>query len=152
MLGNIKSSIGRAFSYVVSSVERGISQIASVTQNIAEAFDYDYGTIRTYQEVVETAKDTWTKLNELPDFYRITDKFALTTEFDYRYKHIMTMQVHAYDKNTQQMVDQWITIESDTSHTKQEWFELATEAVIDTPFGTDLVLEYASEFQYYVRG
>lgn len=151
LLGSISGVISEAWQYVTSSVGSGVEGLRSSAEAIREAFGIDYETIRTYQDIAEEAKSAWERLNELPDFYRVNRNFALETDFDFRRDYVMHMKVHAFDLNTGEYIDQWITVESDEALTKQQWFDLGREATFDTPFGTDLVLEYATEFQYYVK-
>lgn len=151
VLGGLTSSIKRGWQYIVSSVVRDIGQLSQDAKTIADELGLDISEVTKYQDVAKDALDAWQKLIDLPDFYRVTSKFGIETPFDYRDKYIMQMKVHAWDKNTGEFVDQWITVESGSRKTKQEWFELARQATIDTPFGTDLVLEYATDFRYYER-
>lgn len=150
-IGSIFGAIKEAWHFVGSAVKSAIGseeaqRLITPISDLLKPQDVDlyYG---LYSEAVEA----WQKITNIPDEYLVNKEFAILSPFDWRQEHIVKMRIHGIDTITGELVDTWITVESNKELTKGEWLQLGQEAVFDSPFGYSYEIEYASEFEYYIK-
>lgn len=150
--GGVKSAIKQATTWVSSAVKSSLGA-EETYQDISDFLDPDLteGEFIGQYELYEDSLGVWSKITDLPDFYRIPENFATPTSLDYRQKHIMKMKVQAFDLNTDEVIERWITVESDTPMQKSSWISAGQSAASDTLAGTDLIIEEVLEFEYYIK-
>lgn len=158
ILGSLGSGLNKAWQYIQSGVVSGVQSSIEIARTVAEGLKEDYTEVLAGVSTVEDIERGFTKLADIPDFYSVTSEFAAETTFDYEQNHVMKMKVHGTDKATGLNVDSWVTVESKTGlnadgrkMTKQDWFNSAQEGVFESPFGYSWDLDYADEFEYYIK-
>jgi hypothetical protein len=151
MFGSIGSAIQSGWQFIASGVKSGVESTISIARNVSEALSLEYEDVLSGVETAQEAVSAWTKLNELPGFYDVTDKFALKTTFDYREKYVMQMEVVGKDTVSGKDINVWVTLENDKPLTKEEWLEYARKEFTDHPFGYSYIIDYVNDWNYYIR-
>lgn len=151
ILGGFTQAIKSGWQYIASAVEKGIERASGFAQFISggleiseEAFAGTYGTL-------SEAKESWDKIKAIPDTYKISKNFGISSPFDWSQKHVMKMKVEVFDFTDKTFGKSWITVESDTELTMMEWKENAIEASTESVTGTDFKIFAFLDFQYYLR-
>lgn len=152
ILGGLGQFVKDAWHYVTSAVRSDVprevaSKIISPISDFLDDSDID-----VYYGLYEDSVEVWQRIHNIPNEHTITETYAIDTPFDWRRQHVMKMRVQGIDINTGQLIDSWITVESDTELSKGEWLNLAQEAVIDSPFGYSWEVDYVAEYEYYQKG
>jgi hypothetical protein len=152
IFGGIVTAVKNVFHYVTSAVERAIGSSESYDQATSAGLSTDQDSwIETY-DLYSEAREGWQRIVDLPEFYKVSEEFSVSSPFDWRQQHIMKMKIHGKDLNTGELVEQWITVENDTALSKTEWLQKGNEAVIDSPFGYSYEIDFVSEYEYYQKG
>lgn len=150
--GSIFGAIKEAWHYVGSAVKRGVSserlsEIITPISSILSPEDIDL-----YYGLYEDAVENWQRITQIPEEHLIREEFSIKSGFDWREDHIMRMRISGTDINTGELIDSWITVESERELTRGEWLQAGQEAVFDSPFGYSYEIDYVSEYEYYIKG
>lgn len=141
----------RAWQWIVSGVERGLTATAALReyreagQRIANQTWYD--NYRTAFEQLGQRES----IREIPRTYTIPESMFTESGFDWREKYVMQMEVQGTIPETGQRYSKWVTVESDELLTKAEWQHYAQEAIYGTPGSIQLEVDGISDFVGYIR-
>lgn len=150
--GGITSGVKQIVSFVSSGVRRGLGQEETYEQ-IKDYLPDDIieDVIAGQYNLFEEFKTDWARINTIPDEYIVGREYGLATSLDYRQNYIMRIKVAAYDFNTGEEVERWITVESNKELTLEEWQSSAIDAARETLAGTDLFIEDYLEYEYFIK-
>ena len=145
------SSQKKAFSYIQSAVERGMTATKGLSEYRAGGgairdsswyglFKVTFGQVGVRENVLR-----------IPETYTIPESMFQPTDFDFRSKYVAQMKVRGYCPELEQRITKWVTVESDELVTKREWRYGAQQAV-DAGLGApDFIIDTILEWQTYVR-
>lgn len=145
------SSQKRAFSYIQSAVERGMTATEGLSQ-----YRSGGGAIRDsswFGLFKETFAQVGVRENilKIPETYTIPESMFQETNFDFRSKYIAQMKVTGYSQELGQRITKWATVESDVLITKREWRYGAQEAVSSGLGSPPFIIDRILEWQTFVR-
>lgn len=149
--GGILSGIKQSWHYIQSAVNRGLTSAISYVQARRGGLDVSEPDWSEGFGLAQEIKAGWQGILDMPAEYKVSEEFSVTSPFDWRRQHIMKMKIHGVDLATGQVVEQWITVESDGPLTKSEWLGKADEAVTESPFGYSYAIDFVSEYEYYQK-
>lgn len=152
IFGGILEGIKQSWHYVTSSVNRGLTATQSYIQIKRAGLAVSESLWKESYDTFRESQNTWKKIMEVPEYYKIGEQLAVKSPFDWKRQHIMKMKINAVDVNTGKWVEQWITVENDTALSKREWLLKADDAVMNSPFGYSYHIQYVSEYEYYQKG
>jgi len=151
VFGFFTKAIEKAWSYVEKAVETGLSSIEGFTQYISGGGDIEQDEFAGAYVTRTQAKETWEGIKAIPSTYRVSGEFAVISPFDWARKHVMKMKVEFTSLSTGETSQQWITVESDTQLSLQEWESEARNVVMEGPITEDYIIESILDYQYYLR-
>jgi len=145
------SSQKKAFSYVQSAVERGMTATAGLAQ-----YRSGGGAIRDsswFGLFKETFAQVGVRENilKIPETYTIPDSMFQESDFDFRSKYVAQMKVTGYSEELKQRITKWVTVESDQLVTKAEWRYGAQQAIDGKLGSPDFIIDRIIEWQTFVR-
>lgn len=146
---NWTSSQKRAYSFVTSAVNRGMSARSAVKEYRAGG-----GSIGNVQwfSIYKTAFNAfgWKEtVQEVPPTYIVRKEMFTPTGLDFREEYILQAKVSGWSEELQQNVTKWVTVESDKLLTKQEWLWGLQQAV-DASLGSPVfIISRRLEYELY---
>jgi hypothetical protein len=149
LFGGFTQAVSRVFGYASAAVSRGLEVGEAFTQYVAGGGTEGEKPFSLAQEAYDSSKRDWSKIGDIPREYRISSEFALDTGFDWREEHVMKMEVLYRDNETGEHGRKWVTVESNTEMTRQEWEYNAQSIIQETPTSGDLEVYGVISYEYY---
>ena len=83
---------------------------------------------------------------KIPMTYTVPDSMFEPVDYDFREQYVMQMKVRGFSSELDMWVTRWVTAESDTMLTKQEWQYAANMAISDRIGSPPLVVSSVVEW------
>lgn len=144
-------SINVAWEFVVRAAKEGLTATESLRQYRAGGGairnQYWYDAFSEAQVVDEIGQ----QIQDLPDFYMVNEHLATDSPFAWRQEWVMQMEVTGDDPETQEQYTRWITVESDSPLTKQEYGDAAQNSIDGTPGSIPFMILDVTDYVFYRR-
>lgn len=150
-MGFLSSALSGVWSFAKAAVTSGYDKLESFADVVAGGLTVSSEDWSEAFDVMEQQKEVWGAIKAIPETYRVKGEFGLQSELDWRDKHVMTMKVEAYDFDTGETSERWITVENDTELTRAEWNDLAFSEFGDADTGGYLDIYSILDYEYYIR-